>query len=118
MKNGTIPKNTNEETISQEFSLREIDEKKRFFWKKKKNKAKWIYKKHKKVFKILNYTEHSLILASVFPRCVSISALASLVGIPVDIASSATIKFCVITAGTKNYKSIIKKKKKKHEKIV
>ena len=119
MKNGTIPKNMNEETKSQEFSLREIDEKKRFFWKKKKkNKAKWIYKKHKKVFKILNYTEHSLILASVFPRCVSISALASLVGIPVDIASSATIKFCVITAGTKNYKSIITKKKKKHEKIV
>ena len=43
MKNGTIPKNMNEETKSQEFSLREIDEKKRFFWKKKKkNKSKWI----------------------------------------------------------------------------
>ena len=90
--------------------------KKRFFWRKKK--AKWTYKKHKTVFKILNYTKHSLILAFVFPRCVSTSALASLVGIPVDIASSATIKFCVITVGTKKYKSIIKKKKKKHEKIV
>ena len=37
MKNGTIPKNMNEETKSQEFSLREIDEKNDFF-EKNKNK--------------------------------------------------------------------------------
>ena len=50
--------------------------------------------------------------------CVSISAFASLVGIPVGIASSAaTIKICVITAGIKKYKSVIKKKKKEQEKI-
>ena len=44
---------------------------------------------------------------------------ASLVDIPIGITSSAaTIKMSVITAGIKNYKSIIKKKKKKHDEIV
>ena len=43
----------------------------------------------------------------------SISALASLVGIPIGITSSAVrLKICAITAGIKNYKSIIKKKQK------
>ena len=51
--------------------------------------------------------------------CVSISAFASLVGIPVRIESSTvTMQISVITAGIKKYKSIIKKKKKKHNKIV
>ena len=49
----------------------------------------------------------------------SISPFASLVGIPADIASSAaTIKVFEITAGVKNYKSIIKKKKLNNDKIV
>ena len=39
--------------------------------------------------KIVNYTEHLLILASAVTGYVSISALPSLVGIPVGIASSA-----------------------------
>ena len=48
----------------------------------------------------------------------SISAFASLVGIPIGITSSVIgLKACVITAGIKN-KSTIKKKKKKHDKIV
>ena len=43
---------------------------------------------------------------------VSISAFASLVGIPAGVVSSViTIKTSIITAGIKNYKSIIKKKK-------
>ena len=50
---------------------------------------------------------------------VSISECASLVGIPVGIARSAVrLKICAITAGIKNYKSIIRKKRKKHDKIV
>ena len=62
---------------------------------------------------------HLLILASTVTGCVSFSALASLFGIPVNIASSAiTIKISVITAGIKNNKSIIKKKKKKYDKIL
>ena len=41
----------------------------------------------------------------------SISAFASLVGIPAGVVSSViTIKTSIITAGIKNYKSIIKKK--------
>ena len=51
--------------------------------------------------------------------CVSISAFASLVGIPVRIESSTvTMQISVITAGIKKYKSIIKKKKKNHDKTV
>ena len=43
-------------------------------------------------------------------------AFASLVGIPLGIMSSAGgLKVCVISAGVKKYKSIIKKKKKKHD---
>ena len=67
----------------------------------------------------MNYIENLLILISAVTGCVSISAFASLADIPVGITSSAIgLKICVITAGIKKYKSIIKKKKKKHDKIV
>ena len=47
------------------------------------------------------------------------SAFASLFGIPIGITSSAIgLKICAIAAGIKKYNSIIKKKKKKHDKIV
>ena len=60
-----------------------------------------------------------LILVSTITSCVSISAFASLVCVPVGITSSAVgIKIFAITAGIKKYKSIIKKKKKKYNKIV
>ena len=50
--------------------------------------------------------------------CVSISAFVPLVGVPVGIASFAVgIKICAITAVIKKYKLIIKKKRKKHDKI-
>ena len=42
-----------------------------------------------------------------------------LVAVPVDIKSSALgLKIFATTGGTKNYESIIKKKKKKHDKMV
>ena len=48
----------------------------------------------------------------------SISAFASLFGIPLGITSSAIgLKICAINAAIKNCKSIIKKKKKTHGKI-
>ena len=76
-------------------------------------------KKHKKVCITLNYIEHFLILASTITGGISISAFASSLGIPLGITSSAIgLKICAITAGIKKYKSIIKKKKKKHDKIV
>ena len=76
-------------------------------------------KKHKKVCRALNYIEHLLILASAVTGCVSNSVFASLIGIPIGITSSAVgMKICAITAVIKKCKSIIKKKKEKHDKIV
>ena len=75
--------------------------------------------KHRKVFTTLNYIEHVLILASAVIRCISLCALASLLGIPIGIASSMIgLNICAMTAWFKKFKSIIKKKKKKHNKIV
>ena len=76
-------------------------------------------KKHKKVCGVLNYIKHSLIPISAITGCVSISAFASLVGILIGIESSIIgLKICVITARSKNYKLITKKKNKKHNKII
>ena len=63
----------------------------------------------------MNYLEKLLVLVSAVTGCVSISAFASLV----DIASSTVgLKICVITTGIKQYKSLINKKKRKHDKMV
>ena len=76
-------------------------------------------RKFKKVCTSLNYIEHFLILAATITECISISAFDSLLGIPIVITSSAIgLKICTITAGIEKYKSIIMKKKKKHDKIV
>ena len=76
-------------------------------------------KKHEKVCTNLNQIEKFLILASTITECISIPTFASLLGIPIGITSSAIgLKNCVITAGIKNYNAIIKKKQKKHDKIV
>ena len=44
-------------------------------------------KKNKKICKYLNYVEDLLILSSAITDCVSISAFASLVGVPICITS-------------------------------
>ena len=70
-------------------------------------------KKHKKVCITLNYIQHLLILAFTITECVSISAFASLVGIPIGITSSAIgLKICSITAGIKKYMSQLGKQKR------
>ena len=75
-------------------------------------------KRHKKVCTTLDYIKQFLTLASAITGSVSISAFASLVGIPVRITSSAIgLKIFAITTGIKK-NSITKKKKKKHDKIV
>ena len=59
-----------------------------------------------------DYIEHFLILASTIAGCISISAFTSLVGITIGITSSEMeLKICA-------RKLIIKKKKKKHNKVV
>ena len=73
-------------------------------------------RKHKKGCSAVNCIEYFLILASTITGCVSISVFSFLVGIPIGITSSTIgLKICAITAGIKKYKSIIKKKKKKHD---
>ena len=70
-------------------------------------------KKHKKVYRVLNYIEHLLISIFTVSGCIFISAFASLVGIPIGIRSSAIeLKICLITVEIKKYKAMIKKKKK------
>ena len=62
-------------------------------------------KKHKKVCAALNYIENFLILASTVTGCISISAFASLLGIPIGITSSAIgLKMCAIAAEIKKCK--------------
>ena len=76
-------------------------------------------KKHKKVCTTLNSTKHILILGSTAAGCNSISDFAFLVSIPIGITTSAIgLRFWAISAAIRNYKSIIKKKKKKWNKIV
>ena len=74
--------------------------------------------KYKKT-KYLNHVEYLLILSSKITDCVSVSAFALLFCVTVSIMSSEVkIKICAITARIKKIKSIIKKKMKKHDKIV
>ena len=76
-------------------------------------------KNRKKSSRVFSYIDHSLIVISTFTECVSISIFASLVGISIGITSSAIVfKNCVIAVGIKKGKSIIKKNKKRYDKIV
>ena len=61
----------------------------------------------------MHNVEHSLILTSTITGCASIFAFASVVGIP-----AIVLKIFAMMAGTKKYKSIIKKNRKIHDKIV
>ena len=98
--------------------MKNIDETRNYFTEEI-DQNEFMSKKHKKVCMTLNYIKHFLILISAITGCISISAFVSLVGIPIGITSSAMwLKICAITARIKSYKSIIKKKKKKHNKIV
>ena len=83
------------------------------------NQNELMSKKHKKVYRVPTFIEKVLILASAVTKYASISALASLVGSFVPILSSALeLKICSQTAWSKTYKSIIKKKIKRHDRIV
>ena len=107
-----------EENISQEFRLKNIDETRNYLIEEI-NQNELMSQNLKKICTTLNYIEHFLILASTITGCISISAFASLFGIPIGITNSAIgFQICAIAARIQKYKSIIKKKKKKHDKIV
>ena len=85
-----------EENVSQEFRWRKLDKTRNFFIEEIQQNH-LISKKQKKVFKVLNYMKHLLILVS---------------DINIDIASSTVeLKICLISAGIKKYNSIINKKR-------
>ena len=106
------------EEASLESRLRKIDETRNYFLDVRKHND-LMSEIYKKTCRYLNYVENFLILSSTITGCVSISEFASLVCVPVGITSSAIlIKICANTAGIKKYKSIINKKRKKHDKIV
>ena len=103
-----------EENINHEFRWNKINEIRNYLIKEI-NQNELMSKNRQKVCTVLNYIHHSLDSNSTITGCVSIT----LVGISIGIASSTIgLKICVITAGIKKYKSIIKKKRRKHDKIV
>ena len=107
-----------EKSISQEFRLKNIDET-RYYFLEEIEQNELMSRKCKKVCTTLNYIEHFLILPSTITGCVSISAFACLLVTLIGITSSATeLKICAIAAGIKKHMSLIKKKVKKHDKIV
>ena len=53
------------------------------------NQNELMSKKHKNVYRVLNYIEHFLILISWVTGCVSFSTFAFFVGIPIEITSPA-----------------------------
>ena len=98
--------------MSQEFRLKHLDETRNYLLRELQQN-KLISKKHKFFWATLNHFEHYLILAS------TVFAFAYSLVIPTEITSSAIgLKICAIAPGTKKCKSMIKKKKKKHDKIV
>ena len=69
--------------------------------------------KQKKVGRVLNYFEHFLAFVSAVSGYISISTFASLVCVPVGIASSAVgIKLCAIIAEIKKYNQLSGKGRK------
>ena len=63
-----------QENIIQEFLLKNIDEIRNYFVEEI-NQCELMSKKHKKIFRVLMYIEHLLILVSTVTGCVSILLL-------------------------------------------
>ena len=105
-------KNVTEENMSHKFKLEKVHETRDYLFEKI-NQNELMSQKQNMVFRTINYIEHFLILGTTITGCISISAFASLVGIPVGITSSSIgLKICAKTEAISRYKSIIKKRKK------
>ena len=72
------------ENICQEFRLKNIDDTRNYLIEEI-TQNELMSNKHKKVYRVLNYTEHLPIVISTVTGCISIFAFASLVGIPIGI---------------------------------
>ena len=72
------------ENINQEFRSKNIDETRNYFLEEiEQNEL--MSREHRKICTTLNYMEHFLILASPITGCISISAFASLLVVPIGI---------------------------------
>ena len=86
-----------EEDMNQRFRLKKLDEIRNYLIEEI-NRNELMSKKHKKVCRVLNYIDHSLIAISAITRYVPISAFSSRSGTPIRITSSEiALKICVIT---------------------
>ena len=103
--------------MSQEFRLKNINVTRNYFLEEiEQNEL--MSRKHQQICTTLNHIEH-LILVSTITRDISLFAFTSLLSRSIAITSSAIgLKICAIATEIKRYKSMIKKKKKKHDKIV
>ena len=100
-----------EENINRKYRLKKVDEIRNYLIEEI-NRNKLMRIENKKVCRVSNYIEHSLIVISIITGCVSISTFGLLVGISIGTTSSAVgLKFWVITAGIKRSTCINKKRK-------
>ena len=74
--------------MNQVFRFKKIDEIRNYLIEEI-NRNELMSNKQWKVCRVLNYIDHSLIAISTITGCASISAFASLVGVPIGITSSA-----------------------------
>ena len=80
--------------MNQEFSQKKIDEIRNYLIEEI-NRNELMSKKRENVSRVLNYIDQPLIVISTNTGCVSISAFASLVDIPIEITSSTTGLKCL-----------------------
>ena len=101
-----------------QFSLDEISKIENYFTEEI-NQRKLCSQKLNKYVTIFDYIDKILIVLSATTGGVSIISFTSIIGAPVGIASaSLTLTFSLITGIMKKLLNIIRKKKKKHDKIV
>ena len=94
-----------QKTVNPDFRLNKVDETRNYFIEETKQRNLMSRKAQK-----MDNIKQLVILLSAITECVSTSSFTSLVGIPVDIPSSALrLKICAITSGIEQYKSIIRR---------
>ena len=99
-----------------EIRLKNIDETRNYLLDEIEQSDQ-ISSKHEKLYKYLNYIEHIIILVLAVTGCVSISAFASLVCVPIGIRSSAIdIKFVQSLQQSKGRSQLSRKLRKNMKK--
>ena len=104
--------------MNQKLRLENIDKTINYFLEEIEQKNIWV-DSTKEFVQLYIIFEHFLILLSRITGCISISALASLLGTPIEITTTAIeLRILTLSSRIKRYKSTVKKKKKKHGKII